>query len=79
MRCEACGGYVDLDHACDFFRHYGFERSKWLMATSRQRTMILDAPAERITAPSAPPEDSITRSADSEKSAPVDTFDTSTD
>jgi hypothetical protein len=78
MRCEFCGGTVDLDHACDFFRHYGFERSAWLMATTRQNSMTRAVRAAQITAPSAPPEDSTTPSAGSATAAPADTFDTST-
>lgn len=30
MRCS-CGGVVDIEHSCDFFRAWGVERSVWML------------------------------------------------
>lgn len=79
MKCEACGGFVDYEHSCDFFRYHGFERSKWLMAILRHPIRTHDAPVARTTAPSAPREDSTKTPAPSAPAVPVDTFDTSMD
>jgi len=41
MNCE-CGGHICPDHACDFFRNYGFERCIWLRWTEGKSVLTHD-------------------------------------